>query len=216
MTRKVAYVGAPLDFDLDFVVQVPVLRIVYMDLSGLRSVGGAIVFTSKRGVISLQMSGVKITGAQIYCIGHKTSEYLSNIYSKKCIVPGKENTDGLSELLLGREKSVTIVGSDKVSRKFISKLKEGGVDVRHIVAYKIEENGEVDYSPLATADDILIGSSWSFEILDKNASSFIKGKRLYAIGEPTSITMERLGYVSSAVFTSPDIREILQKLITKR
>lgn len=216
MDRKVAYVGAPLDKEPEGVVQIPVLRIVYRDLSDIKSVDGPIVFTSKRGITSLKMSNVSIKSSRIYCIGRQTSDYLEKLYSKDCEVPEIQDSSGLADLLVGSEGSVNIIGSDQVSKKLLVKLQESGVRVKQTIAYRIEENESVNYGPLRDVKEILVGSSRSFEILIKNAESLINSKELYAIGKPTEETMKRMGYIPTETFEIPDIKDILSKLATKR
>ena len=216
MGTSVAYVGAPLEKEIREVVQIPVLKIVYLDLTESKKIDGACVFTSKRGIVSLKMSNVSINSNRIYCIGERTATQLQKLYSLTCQVPRIQSTDGLAEILIPKEKSVTIISSDQISEKFLKKLKANDISVRHTVAYRIEENVDVDYHLLDGAKRILIGSSRSFEILNKNARGILKGKKLYAIGKPTEETMISLGFRPTERFDSPDIESVLALLITKR
>lgn len=216
LSSEIAYVGAPLDFKIDRVISVPVLNIVYHDLHGLDDLHGVLVFTSKRGIVSLKKSGVSIEGTRIYCIGSQTAQYLHDLYSMECIVPGIQSTEGLADLLTGRERSVHIIGSDQTSKHFIDKLKSSGVDVKNTIAYRIEENSNIDYEVLKTVRKILVGSSKSFEVIHRNAGNMIRNMELYAIGKPTENAMISFGYQSKGCFETPDIRVILRRLLTKR
>ncbi len=216
MEDKVAYVGAPLEMDIEGVIQVPVLRIVYRDISGMRKIQDPLVLTSKRGVIAMKMSKINLGEKAAYCIGKQTAEYLERLYSRKCNVPDQQNTEGLAELLTRSEKSVHIVGSDQLSEKFIQHLKDAGVSVKITVAYEIRENEEVDFSPLMEAKRILFGSSKSFRISQGRAMKLLKGKELYAIGRPTGETMKDMGYEPRGTFDDPDIVKILRQLSAKR
>lgn len=216
MAHKIAYVGAPLGFEMEGVVQIPVLRIDYQDLSKMNNIGGVVVFTSKRGIISLKKSNVSIRCDRAYCIGEQTSRYLKEIYSIDCIVPAVQTTEGLAELLIGSETSVNVVASDHIDRKFIERMESRGIDVKYIVSYKISENKAADYEPLRDSDKVLFGSSKSFEILYRNGASLLDGKEIYAIGKPTEETIMRHGYGVAESFETPNIRAILSKLITKR
>ncbi len=211
-----AYVGAPLDGEVEGVLQVPILRIMFNDLSNIRILDGPIVFTSKRGIASLRVSNVSIESPRIYCIGERTSEFLKRVYSLDCAVPDIQSTDGLAELLIGKEDYVTVVGSDKVSKNFLERLKSSGVEMKLITAYSIEGNENIDYDTLRNVRRILFGSSKSFEILHKNAERVLSGKELYAIGRPTSETMLHLGYKPVETFESPNIERILTGMLTKR
>lgn len=216
MEPEVAYVGAPLDGEVEGVLQVPILRIMFNDLSNIRILDGPIVFTSKRGIASLRVSNVSIESPRIYCIGERTSEFLKRVYSLDCAVPDIQSTDGLAELLIGKEDYVTVVGSDKVSKNFLERLKSSGVEMKLITAYSIEGNENIDYDTLRNVRRILFGSSKSFEILHKNAERVLSGKELYAIGRPTSETMLHLGYKPVETFESPNIERILTGMLTKR
>ena len=216
MGVSVAYVGAPLEDEIRGVVQIPVLKIVYLDLTGLKKIDGACVFTSKRGIVSLKMSNVSIKSNRIYCIGEQTAAHLQTLYSLTCQVPKVQNSDCLAEMLISKEKSIRIISSDQISEKFLKKLRANDISVRHTVAYRIEENVDADYHLLEGAKRILIGSSRSFEILNKNAKGTLKGKKLYAIGKPTEETMISLGFSPTECFESPDIESVLALLITKR
>ncbi|MCL5873867.1 MAG: uroporphyrinogen-III synthase [Candidatus Thermoplasmatota archaeon] len=216
MVHRVAYVGAPLEFEIGGVIQIPVLRISYQDLSTVGSIDGTVVFTSKRGIISLKKSNVSLKCDRIYCIGTQTSHYLKDLYSMDCTVPTLQTTEGLAEMLIGSETSINLVASDLVDDAFLARLKSNGIGVRHIVSYRIEENREADYRPLHEADRILVGSSKSFEILHENEGKLLNGKELYAVGRPTEETMNRLGYGVTERFDTPNIRVILNKLSTKR
>lgn len=213
---RVAYAGAPLESQMPEVLQIPVLRVVYEDLSSLKELSGVLAFTSKRGVVSLKMSNVSIRSDSVYCIGSKTSESLASLYSLSCKVPQVQNTDGLADLLIGSEKSISLISSDQVSIRFLERLRESGMDVHRIIAYRLEENDEVDFSRMRDVKRILFGSSRAFEIVRKNAESFLAGIELYAIGQPTEDTMKKFGYVPVESFYSPDIRAILHRLLTKR
>jgi uroporphyrinogen-III synthase len=216
LTHKVAYVGAPLEFETKGVVQIPVLEIVYQDLSGLKTIEGAVIFTSKRGILSLKKSNVDIDSNMIYCIGAQTSDYLANLYSLQCKVPKIQNSEGLAKLLIGSESVISLVASDQISKTFLDKMKANRIDVHHVVAYRAEENREADYQQLQDVNRILFGSSRSFEILYRNAERFLKGRELFAIGQPTEATMNSLGYSAKECFRTPDIRSILMSLTTKR
>ncbi len=211
-----AYVGAPLDREPEGILQVPILRIVFNDLSSLRTLDGPIVFTSKRGIVSLRLSNVSIKSSRIYCIGKRTSEFLNKIYSLDCTVPEVQNTDGLTDLLVGKETSVTVISSNKVSKNFLEKLKRRGVKTNLITSYRIEENDSINYDALKNVKRILFGSSKSFEIFHKNAEKELSGKELYAIGRPTSDSMLSHGYKPVETFESPNIERILMGLLTKR
>jgi uroporphyrinogen-III synthase len=212
----VAYVGAPLEFEIGGVVQIPVLRIDYQDLSAIKEIGGTVVFTSKRGIISLKKSNVSLNSNRVYCIGDQTSRYLKEAYLVDCIVPNIQTTEGLAKLLIGSETSLNVVASDQLDESFLGRLKSNGIKVDHIVAYKIGENKDVDYEPLNDTKKILVGSSRSFEILYSKVGKLLNGKELYAIGRPTEATMNRLGYIVTERFETPNIRSILNILITKR
>jgi uroporphyrinogen-III synthase len=216
LVHNIAYVGAPLDREVKGVEQLPVLKIVYQDLSGLSEIEGVLVFTSKRGIISLRMSNVSIRSNRIYCIGEQTAHYLKKIFSLDCKVPQEQNTEGLAALMIGTEKSVTIVGSDNISRKFIDKIKENGIKVKHIIAYKIEENTSVDYGILDRTGVLLVGSSKSFELLHRRLGEKLKGKSIYAIGKPTAKKIRFFGYEPKEVFDTPNIETIVTILATKR
>jgi uroporphyrinogen-III synthase len=202
--------------DIDGVIQVPVLRIVYRDISGVRKIQDALVLTSKRGVIALKMSKINLGEELAYCIGKQTADYLERLYSRKCNVPGRQDTYGLAELLIRSEKSVHIVGSDQLSEKFIRQLREAGVGVKITVAYEIRENEEVDFSPLKEVKRVLFGSSKSFRISLERSMKLLKGKELYAIGRPTGETMKEMGYEPTGTFDDPDIVKILRELSAKR
>ena len=216
MEHKIAYVGAPLEMDIDGVIQVPVLRIVYRDISDVRKIQDPLVLTSKRGVIALKMSKVNLGEEAAYCIGKQTADYLEKLYSRKCNVPEQQDTEGLAELLIRSEKAVHIVGSDQLSEKFIKQLREAGVSVKITIAYEIRENEEVDFSPLREVKRVLFGSSKSFRISLERSMKLLKGKELYAIGRPTGETMKEMGYQPTGTFDDPDIVKILGKLSAKR
>ncbi len=214
--NEIVYIGADPGFRMDGVSFVSVLAIKYTDLTSMGEVRRNIVFTSKRGVIALKMSHVEIKSDKIYCIGQVTSRYLNEIYGRTCIIPKRENSEGLAELLCENEKEVHIIASDHVSPKLVSKLRECGVEVLMTTAYELLENRDVDYSPIKESRSILVGSSRSFEIIMEKDSSLIKGKDLYAIGEPTRKTMERYGVEPKATFGTPNIRNILSKIKSEK
>ncbi|MGC8562559.1 MAG: uroporphyrinogen-III synthase [Thermoplasmata archaeon] len=216
MEHKVAYVGAPLEIELDGVVQIPVLRIVYKDISSIGKINEPLVLTSKRGVIALKMSNISLGDKDIYCIGKQTADYLERIYSRKALVPVQQNTNGLAELLIRSERSVHIVSSDQVSEKFMKRLKNAGINVKITTAYEIKENDEVDFQPLKKVQKILVGSSRSFRILQERAMELLEHKELYAIGNPTKETMKELGYEPVKTFDEPDIAGIIRVLSAKR
>lgn len=216
MSNNIAYAGAPLDLEIEHVTEIPVLKIDYLDLHGMENMQGVLVFTSKRGIISLKRSGISLEGSRIYCIGGQTAQYLQNLYSLKCKIPKVQNTTGLAELLIAEEESVNIIGSDQVSKDFIERLKSSGLNVHHTITYRVVENADANYDVLSTVSGILVGSSKSFEILHRNAKGMLNGKKLYAIGKPTENTMLSLGYRPTECFDTPDIAEILRSLITER
>lgn len=216
MEHKVAYVGAPLEMNIDGVIQIPVLKIVYRDISGIGKIQDALVLTSKRGVIALKMSKITLGEKGAYCIGKQTADYLERLYSKECNVPRQQNTTGLAELLIGSERSVHIVGSDHLSENFIRELKDAGINVKITVAYEIRENEEVDLRLLKNVKRILFGSSKSFRILQGQAREMLVEKELYAIGKPTEETMKEMGYEPRETFDVPDIAGILRQLSAKR
>lgn len=215
MNPKIAYVGAPLERKVSGVQEIPVLRIVYLDLSGLKKITGPVAFTSKRGVISLKMSGVSITGNRVYCIGEKTSNYLKELYHLGCDVPNIQNTKGLSSLLISKEKKVTLVGSDKTSKGLLNDLRDHGIAFDFVTAYRIEENEDADYSQLKFVDKILVGSSFSAEILVKRAGKMLSGREIYAIGNPTGEKLNEMNVKVKETFEAPSIENILLMLHTQ-
>lgn len=216
MDNRVAYIGGPLDDKIEGIVELPVLKIVYVDVSDLKRIEDTLVLTSKRGVVSLKMSNVAIKSQRIYCIGERTSEYVRKLYSLGCEFPDNQTSIGLGDLLISREKKVRIVGSDQVSQNLVRKLRSNGIEVDETVAYRIEENNDVDYTPLEKVQKILIGSSKSFEILVKNARSLIEGKEMYAIGKPTFETMKSMKFKPAGYFKTPNISHILSKIVSER
>ena len=118
--------------------------------------------------------------------------------------------------MIGTEKSITIVGSDNISKKFIDKIKENGINVKHIIAYKIEENTSIDYGILDRTGVILVGSSKSFELLQRRLGEKLKEKSIYAIGKPTAKKIRSLGYEPKEIFDTPNIETIVTILATKR
>ncbi|MEM4118611.1 MAG: uroporphyrinogen-III synthase [Thermoplasmatales archaeon] len=216
MANNVAYVGTALDKSLAGVIEIPVLRISYRDISYLGKIETPIAIMSKRAVISLKMSGVSMGTSRIYCIGEETAKYLNGLYSLDCFVPELQNTEGLAGIIVSKEKRITIIGSNRTSTRFITNLENKGVEVRHIAAYNIEENEDVSYADLEKANKILVGSSYSFEILYLRAKKFIADKLLYAIGKPTYITMINKSFTPRGYFEKPSIYEILDILLNDR
>ncbi|MEM4090152.1 MAG: uroporphyrinogen-III synthase [Thermoplasmatales archaeon] len=213
MEGNVAYVGASLEIAPPGVVAIPVLKIVYRDLSGLRRINTPIALASKRSVISLKMSRVAIDTKSAYCIGSETSQYLRTLYSLDCLVPESQNSEGLARMIVSKERKVTVVGSNRTSKQLLSNLKNGGVEVIFIPAYYIEENENVEYHDIEKVKKILVGSSFSFEILNRRAKDLIKGKKIYAIGKPTYVTMVNLSFNPEGYFVRPSIYEILDILL---
>ncbi len=212
---SVAYVGAPLDSGLPWVVEIEVLKVIYKDLSDIKRIRDVLVLTSKRGVISLKMASIKIDSKRIYCIGYRTADFVKKLYSRECVVPDLQNTDGLASILIGREEDVRVVCSDSVSPEFLDKLKEGGVNANVTIAYKVKENGNTDFSGLEKVDKILVGSPRSFEILHRRARDLLRGKEVWAIGLPTYRSMLRKGIGPAGYFETPNIEEALTNLRTE-
>jgi uroporphyrinogen-III synthase len=213
---RIAYVGAPLDQTIPDVIEISVLKIQYLDISGIGTVRDPLVLTSKRGVISLKMSSVKIESKRAYCIGDVTARYMKEIYGMECAVPAQQNSMGLAELVSSREKKVEIVSSDSISRKFIEKLEDAGIAYRYTIAYMVVENENVDYSLLAGVKRIVVGSPRSFQIISKRASGYLEGKEIYAIGIPTYNEIISSGFRAEGHFDKPDIVNIIAKLKTQR
>jgi len=213
LSDRVAYVGAPLSKVPGGVTTVPVLKIVYRDVSSVKSIETSLALTSKRAVISLKMSGVRISGARIYCIGEETSKYLKNLYSLECIVPDTQDSQGLARIIAGNEKEITVVGSNMISDNLLSTLRDNGIRVNVVAAYEIVENPDARYEDLGSVTKILVGSSHSFEILYRRAAKYIEGKRIYAIGRPTFNTISKSGLVPAGFFERPSIWEILVAMV---
>ncbi|MEM0130307.1 MAG: uroporphyrinogen-III synthase [Thermoplasmatales archaeon] len=213
MANNVAYVGTALGKSLAGVIEIPVLKISYRDISYLGKIITPIALMSKRAVTSLKMSDVSIGTARIYCIGEETAKYLNCLYSLDCMIPELQNTEGLASLIVSKEKRITVIGSNRTSAKFITNLENKGVEVRHIPGYNIEENEGVRYEDLEKANKILVGSSFSFEILYRRAKNFIADKLLYAIGKPTYLTMINKSVTPRGYFERPSIYEILDILL---
>ncbi|MGC8645132.1 MAG: uroporphyrinogen-III synthase [Thermoplasmata archaeon] len=211
---NVAYVGAPLSSVPPGVIVVPVLRIVYRDISHLRKIRIPLALTSKRAVISMKMSGISIATSRIYCIGEETSRYLRKLYSLECIVPETQDSNGLAEIISGRESEVTIIGSNMVSRTLLSALQSRGINVDVVTGYEIKENPDARYEDLLDVEKILVGSSYSFEILFTRARNLIVGKRIYAIGRPTYETISKMSFSPAGYFERPSINEILLALLS--
>jgi uroporphyrinogen-III synthase len=51
-------VGAPLENPPEGIIEIPVLKIEYLDISNIKKISDTLVLTSKRGVISLRMSNI--------------------------------------------------------------------------------------------------------------------------------------------------------------
>lgn len=213
---KVAYVGAPLEKPIQGVVEINVLKIIYIDLTPLRKIEAPLALTSKRGVISLKLSNVEVRSPNVYCIGERTGNYLRRLYGLKCLIPTKQDSNGLAELLITREKEVRIVSSDSISKGFLKILRRGGISYKVTTAYKIVENEDVDYSLLSQVNKVLVGSSKSFRILLKNASQALNGKEVYAIGSPTYNEMILRDFRPAGYFDKPDIEKILAELNTEK
>jgi len=209
-------VGAPLENPPEGIIEIPVLKIEYLDISNIKKVSDTLVLTSKRGVISLRMSNISIKSEKIYCIGERTSDYLRRLYSLECEVPEEQNSTGLADLIAEREKKVMIVGSDHIPQTLLERLASRGVEVKRTVAYRIKENEDADYGELEKVDKILVGSSGSFEILMKRAGGLIKAKKVYAIGKSTLKTMNDMKFVPAGYFKEPNIENILGQLITEK
>lgn len=213
--NKVAYVGAPLDLELPWVKEINVLKIVYNDLSHLGRIEDVLALTSKRGAISLHMAHVLINSPRVYCIGEKTAAHVIDFFGKECIVPDPQNTEGLASLLISREKKVHLITSDSISQEFMERLKGSGIEVFLTVAYRIDENANVDFSGLEDVKKILVGSSKSFEILFRCAENYLKGKEVYAIGIPTQNSMLAKNFKPSGYFDTPDIEGALKVLFSQ-
>ncbi len=208
--HRVVYVGAPVERPAFRCVEV--LKIEYLDLSPLHVLRKDLVLTSKRGVIALNRSGVRIESVKVYCIGSITARYLRDLYGIRCSTPDEENTVALAELV-GRDKNaVVIVSSDSLSGDFIEKLNSLGKEYEIITAYRILENERADLSPLSDCERILVGSPKSAEILFRRARNLIEGVKIYAIGKPTFAKLKSLGLRPVKYFMSPDIHGIMHKL----
>jgi uroporphyrinogen-III synthase len=216
LVNRIAYVGAPLENPPEGIMEIPVLKIEFLDISRIKKISDILVLTSKRGVISLRMSNISIKSERIYCIGKRTSEYLQKLYSLKCEIPEEQNSTGLADLIEKRERKVMIVGSDHIPQTLLETLASRGVEVKRIVAYRIEEKEDADYGKLEKADKILVGSPGSFEILMKKAGGLIKGKKVYAIGKPTLKKMTEMKFEPAGYFKEPNIENILSQLITEK
>lgn len=210
---KVAYVGAPLDDAIENVVEINVLRILYRDVSFLKKIEEPLILTSKRGIIALKLSNVRINSPKVYCIGQKTAEYLRKLYGLKGIVPTQQDSEGLADLFVSKERSGIIVSSDKVSSQLLKTVEKTGLNIRLVTAYSVEENEEVDYSPLSEVGKILVGSSNSFKILIARQRDVLSQKEVYAIGIPTYRSMIKAGFDPAGYFKDPNIKNIVSFLV---
>ncbi|MGC8546426.1 MAG: uroporphyrinogen-III synthase [Thermoplasmata archaeon] len=213
---EIVYVGAPLENPIENVKSLDVLRITYNYFPSLREIKKDVVFTSKRGIISLKMNGTKLKSKRAFSIGHITSEYLKKIYGMDSIFPSEENSDGLADLLISYNGDYSLITSDSVSNKMLKKLDYNNIKYELIIAYRIEENVDADYSVINFSKTLLIGSSKSFEILLKNAGDLLFSKKIYAIGKPTYERIIKSGYKPVKFFESPDIRKIVNQILTER
>lgn len=213
---EIVYVGAPLENPIENVKSLDVLRITYNYFPYLKEIKKDVVFTSKRGIISLKMSGTKLKSKRAFSIGHITSEYLKKIYGMDSILPSKENSDGLADLLISYNGDYSLIASDSVSNKMLKKLENNNIKYELVIAYRIEENVDADYSVINFNKTLLIGSSKSFEILLKNAGDLLLSKKIYAIGKPTYEKITESGYKPVKFFESPDIRKIVNQILTER
>ncbi len=213
---EIVYVGAPLENPIENVKSLDVLRITYNYFPSLKEIKKDVVFTSKRGIISLKMNGTKLKSKRAFSIGHITSEYLKKIYGMDSIFPSEENSDGLADLLISYNGDYSLITSDSVSNKMLKKLENNNIKYELIIAYRIEENVDADYSVINFNKTLLIGSSKSFEILLKNAGDLLLSKKIYAIGKPTYERIMESGYKPVKFFESPDIRKIVNQILTER
>ncbi len=214
--NEIVYVGAPLEKQIENVKSLDVLRITYYHLPHLREITKDVVFTSKRGIISLKMNRTRVKSKRAFTIGHITSEYLKTIYGIDSLFPEEENSEGLAEMLISYNGDYSLVTSDSVSNKMLKKLKMNNVRFETITVYKIEENNNADYSMINSNQNLLIGSSKSFEILVRNAGGMLKSKKIYAIGKPTYEKIIEYGYEPVKFFNNPDIRKIVSQILTER
>ncbi|MGC8655525.1 MAG: uroporphyrinogen-III synthase [Thermoplasmata archaeon] len=213
---EIVYVGAPLENPIENVKSLDVLRITYNYFPSLREIKKDVVFTSKRGIISLKMNGTKLKSKRAFSIGHITSEYLKKIYGMDSIFPSEENSDGFADLLISYNGDYSLITSDSVSNKMLKKLDYNNIKYELIIAYRIEENVDADYSVINFSKTLLIGSSKSFEILLKNAGDLLFSKKIYAIGKPTYERIIESCYKPVKFFESPDIRKIVNQILTER
>jgi len=213
---KVVYIGAPLDYELEGVYSLDVLKIVYLLLPDLKEIRNDVVFTSKRGVIALKMNGTSLKARRVFTIGRITSDYVKRLYGLDSIFPADENSIGLARILIDNRGDYTITSSNLVSKKLVEELEENRIRYKIVNVYRIEENKNADYSILENAENLLIGSSKSFEILYLRASEKLTNKRIFAIGKPTYDTIIHYGYVPERYYEHPDIRLIVNEIVTQR
>jgi uroporphyrinogen-III synthase len=213
---EILYVGAPLESSIENVRSLDVLKITYNYLPYLREIKRDVVFTSKRGIISLKMNGTRLKSKRAFSIGHITAEYLKKIYGMESIFPSEENSDGLADLLISYNGDYSLITSDSVSNKMLKKLENNNIKYELVIVYKIEENIDADYSIINSHENLLIGSSKSFEILLKRVDDLLQSKKIYAIGKPTYERIIEAGYKPVKFFESPDIRKIVNQILTER
>ena len=170
-----------------------------------RTDGEFIVLTSVTGV-ELAAETVRGADAVVCAIGPKTADGLREEGIEVDVVPEGYTSAGLVEELKGRVdgERVEVARSDHGSDELIEGLFSAGAYVHETVLYEIrrpEDGGERTAQALGdgAVDAVLFTSSLTVEhlveALEENEVGFgaLGGVGVYAIGEPTRETAEKLG-----------------------
>lgn len=214
---KLAFVGAenPGE-DIDYPI-IPVLKIRYKEFPKDK-LSGALVFTSKRGIIGLKINKVELKSDKIFCIGERTRDYLMKLYGLTCKIPENEDSESLSDLIISSGvKEVNLITSNEYSRDMVKKLMENKVNVKITIIYESLKNENISFEHFEKYDSLLFGSSKSFiYTLEILGDVELKKRSLYAIGKPTRNTMVSYGFEPVETFSKPNIREIISSIIATR
>lgn len=188
-----------------------------------------IVVQSRKGVEVL-FSKAKEMGVDIgkwrgrfFAVGEKTREALFNFGLENCVVPSRQDADGLLSLLKQeREKRVIVVRAKEGRDIVVRGLREEGVEVVDCVAYetscrKCSEDEVRKIIEGEKPDVAMFLSPSAFRCLfsclgDNRAKAFFGAVKIAVIGETTAGEVVKAGYEVHIKAQKPTLESLLDAI----
>ena len=176
------------------------------------TVGARIFIDSKNGIVKDKVD--------VIAIGSATARELSSRFSN-ITIPARRNSDGIVDLLKsgdysGRKIAVfTSAKSNRIIQNFLSENNYRYIQCDLYDANPVSRSNLTEYLSRKDVAAVIITSSQEAELFKKIAGPQATLKPLYAIGETTASTMEKIGIRPSEPLGKSDLESLVMEICKK-